>query len=73
VCEEIRDGGWVAPDMEPFIAALFVHLSFGHVALAPLLSRIFGRDMLSAESLTRQVRVIGAAAALTIAGVRDEA
>jgi hypothetical protein len=54
--------------MEPFIAALFVHLSFSHVALAPLLSRLFDREMLSPESVARQVRVIGAAAGLAIAG-----
>jgi AcrR family transcriptional regulator len=68
VCAEIRAGGRVAPDMEPFIAALFVHLSFSHIALAPLLSRLFDRDMLSPESVTRQVRVIGAAAGLAITG-----
>jgi AcrR family transcriptional regulator len=68
VCAEIRAGGRVEPDMEPFIAALFVHLSFSHVALAPLLSRLFDREMLSPESVARQVRVIGAAAGLAIAG-----
>ncbi|MGH0031334.1 MAG: TetR/AcrR family transcriptional regulator [Myxococcota bacterium] len=65
---EMRAGGHVAADMEPFIAALFVHLSFSHVALAPLLSRLFDRDMLSPESLARQVRVIAAAAGVGIAG-----
>jgi hypothetical protein len=58
--------------MEPFIAALFVHLSFSHVALAPLLSRLFDRDMLSPESIALQVRVIGAAAGLTIASFPDD-
>ena len=53
VCAEIRAGGRVEPDMEPFIATLFVHLSFSHVALAPLLSRLFDRDMLSPESVAR--------------------
>jgi AcrR family transcriptional regulator len=72
VCDEIQAGGQVAPDMEPFIAALFVHLSFSHVALAPLLSRLFDRDMLSPESVARQVRVIEAAAGLAMAGARDE-
>jgi len=46
--------------MEPFIAALFVHLSFSHIARAPLFSRLFSRDMLSPDSLARQVQVIGA-------------
>lgn len=70
---ELRAGGRVDRDMEPFVASLFVHLSFSHVALAPLLSRLFGRDMLSPESLARQVRVIGAAAGLgTAAPSRDD-
>lgn len=72
VCAELRTGGRVESDMEPFVAALFVHLSFSHVALAPLLSRLFERDMLSPESLARQVRVIGAAAGLEMAGFRDD-
>jgi AcrR family transcriptional regulator len=71
VCAELRAGGRVERDMEPFIAALFVHLSFSHVALAPLLSRLFECDMLSPESVARQVRVIGAAAGLAIAGFPD--
>lgn len=72
VCQEIRAGGEVGPDLEPFVAALFVHLAFSHVALAPLLSRLFERDMLSPESVARQVRVIGAAAELAMAGMGDE-
>lgn len=51
-----------------FIAALFFHLSFSHVALAPLLSRLFDLDVLFPESVARQIRVIGAAAGLAIAG-----
>jgi len=50
--------------MEPFLASLFVHLSFSHVALAPLLSRVFEVDLLSADSLERQSSVIGATTAL---------
>jgi len=69
---ELQGGGRVQPDMEPFVAALFVHLSFSHVALAPLLSRLFDRDMLSPESVTRQVGVIRAAAGLAIAGFPDD-
>jgi AcrR family transcriptional regulator len=68
VCTELRTGGRVDSEMEPFVAALFVHLSFSHIALAPLLSRLFHCDMLSPESLARQVRVIGAAAELGAAG-----
>ena len=68
VCAELRAGGRMDRETEPFIAALFVHLSFSHVALAPFFSRLFDRDMLSPESLDRQVRVIGAAAGLGMAG-----
>ena len=69
---EIRTGGHVDSAMEPFIAALFVHLSFSHVALAPLLSRVFDRDMLSTDSLAQQVRVIGDAAIIGAAGAAGE-
>lgn len=64
VCAELRARGGIDGDMEPFVAAIYVHLSFSHVALAPLLSRVFQREMLSAESLARQVQVIRAAAGL---------
>jgi TetR/AcrR family transcriptional regulator len=64
VCAELRAAGRTDRDMEPFLASLFVHLSFSHVALAPLLSRVFDIDMLSPESLERQVGVIGAAGGL---------
>jgi AcrR family transcriptional regulator len=63
---ELRAAGRVSPDLEPFVAALFIHLSFSHVALAPLLSRVFDLEMLSPESLARQVRVIRAAGGLEI-------
>lgn len=68
VCTELRAGGRVDSDIEPFVAALFIHLSFSHIALAPLLSRVFDREMLSPESLARQVQVIQAAAGLGRAG-----
>lgn len=68
VCAEIRAGGHVESAMEPFVASLFVHLSFSHVALAPLLSRVFDRDMLSPDSLACQARVIGNAANVGLAG-----
>lgn len=66
VCTELRAAGQLDDAMEPFVASLFVHLSFSHVAMAPLLSRVFEVDMLSPESLERQVRVIGAAAGLGV-------
>lgn len=69
---ELRAADRVDPELEPFIAALFVHLSFSHVALAPLFSRIFDRDMLSPESLAQQVRVIGSAAGLGAARPHED-
>lgn len=64
VRSELGAAGRFERDVEPFVAALFVHLSFGHVALAPLFSRVFGVDVLAPENLDRQVRVIGAAGGL---------
>jgi AcrR family transcriptional regulator len=72
ILAELRANGQVEPAMEPFIASLYVHLSFSHVALAPLLSRVFGRDMLSPESLARQARVIGAAGELGVTGFAED-
>lgn len=69
VCAELRASGRVEPEMEPFVAAIFIHLSFSHIALAPLLSRVFGREMLSPESLARQAQVIRAAANVAGAGL----
>ncbi len=40
------------------IAALFVHLSFGHFALAPLLDEAMDQDPISAEGIERQTRLI---------------
>lgn len=68
---ELRAGGHVDAEFEPFVAALFVHLSFSHTALAGLLSRVFDRDMLSPESLSLQAQVIQAAAGLGRAGLLD--
>ncbi|MCG8591190.1 MAG: TetR family transcriptional regulator [Proteobacteria bacterium] len=66
VCAELRAVGNVEPGMEPFVASLYVHLSFSHVALGPLLSKVFDLDMLSPDSLARQVRLIGAAGGLGV-------
>lgn len=71
ICAELRASGRVESAMEPFVAALFVHLSFSHVALAPLLSRVFDVDMLSPESLARQVRLIAAAGGLGMSSLPD--
>lgn len=69
VCAELRANRRIEPNMEPFVASLFVHLSFSHVALAPLLSRVFQVDMLSPESLARQADVIGAAGLIGAMGL----
>jgi AcrR family transcriptional regulator len=42
----------------PAVAALFVHLSFGHFALAPLLKEVFPGDPLSDEGVAAQTRLI---------------
>jgi TetR/AcrR family transcriptional regulator len=44
----------------PLMAALFIHLSFGHFALAPLLKETFDADPLSEEGVERQARFIDA-------------
>jgi AcrR family transcriptional regulator len=46
--------------LHPLVAALFLHLSFGHFALAPLLQEIFDEDPLSAAGVERQTRFIDA-------------
>jgi len=40
------------------VAALFLHLTFGHFALAPLLQEIFDVDPLSAAGVEQQTRFI---------------
>jgi AcrR family transcriptional regulator len=42
----------------PAVAALFVHLSFGHFALAPLTREVFPGDPLSEEGVADQTRLI---------------
>jgi AcrR family transcriptional regulator len=42
----------------PAVAALFVHLSFGHFALAPLLEEVLPGDPLSEEGVAAQTRLI---------------
>lgn len=55
--DELSDAA-LDPAALPFAAALFIHLSFSHTALAPLLSRVFGVDMLAPESLARHAALI---------------
>jgi AcrR family transcriptional regulator len=49
---ELEDG------MLPLVAALFIHASFGHFALAPLLNETLDTDPLSEEGIERQTRFI---------------
>ena len=42
----------------PLVATLFVHLSFGHFALAPLVSEAMDVDPIAAEGIERQLRLI---------------
>jgi AcrR family transcriptional regulator len=42
----------------PFLTTLFIQLSFGHFALAPLLREVLGSDPLSASGLANQTRFI---------------
>jgi AcrR family transcriptional regulator len=44
----------------PAVAALFVHLSFGHFALAPLLAEVLPGDPLSEDGVDAQTRLIEA-------------
>lgn len=44
----------------PLMASLFIHLSFGHFALAPLLKETLDADPLSEEGVARQARFIDA-------------
>ena len=41
-------------NLQPFVSALFIHLSFGHFAIAPLLKEVFARDPLSKEGIAHQ-------------------
>ena len=46
------------PGLVAHLAALFIQMSFGHFALAPLLKEAMDEDPLSAEGLERQTRLI---------------
>jgi AcrR family transcriptional regulator len=58
---ELKDVSGSTPWEEslfPLVATAFVHLSFGHFALAPLFREVFERDPLSEEWVARQTRLI---------------
>lgn len=48
---------WSEEDLPALIAA-WIHLVFGHFAMAPLLSEVFDRDLLSPEALAQQTRFL---------------
>lgn len=50
-------GAW-REHLLPAVAALFVHLSFGHFALAPLLKKALPRDPLSETGVVAQTELI---------------
>ncbi len=45
-------------ELYAYMAALFVHLSFGHFALAPLLAKTIDEDPISLAGVERQTRLI---------------
>ncbi len=49
--------GWDEDELAPMIAA-WLHMVFGHFALAPMLGELFGGDPLSPENLERQTRFL---------------
>ena len=48
---------WAEEDY-PLLIAAWIHLIFGHFALAPLFNELFDTDTLSKESLERQARFV---------------
>ena len=63
ILRELRGGPVPAEfgqGLHPLVAALFLHLSFGHFAMAPLLREIFDVDPLSPAGVERQTRFIDA-------------
>lgn len=56
------------PSEYPLFIAMWLHLIFGHFALAPLLARISDEDPLSPEGLERQKRFLQKVAAQLTAG-----
>ncbi len=48
---------WAEEDY-PLLIAAWIHLIFGHFALAPLFNELFDTDTLSKESLDRQARFV---------------
>lgn len=53
--------GW-EPDEMPCMIAAWLHMIFGHFAMAPMLAELFNEDPMSPESLERQTRFLRKAA-----------
>ena len=45
-------------NFQPLLSALFIHLSFGHFAIAPLFKEVFGQDPTSSEGVQQQKKFI---------------
>lgn len=45
-------------NFQPLLSALFIHLSFGHFAIAPLFKEVFGQDPTSNEGVRQQKNFI---------------
>lgn len=52
------NSGDIEKSITPFLSALFIHLSFGHFALAPLLKEVMDHDPLSEEGIEHQSQFI---------------
>jgi TetR/AcrR family transcriptional regulator len=50
--------GAVREEDLPALISSWIHLVFGHFAMAPLLSEVFDRDLLAADALERQTRLL---------------
>lgn len=66
-----RASSWESDELVPMIAA-WMHMIFGHFAIAPMLGELFGHDPLTPENLERQTRFLRKAA-LRLVGDADEA
>ncbi len=53
-----RTPSYLDESMYPFVATLFIQMSFGHFALAPLMKETMDEDPLSEEGIARQTRLI---------------
>lgn len=59
IATELRAGALPSDEgFVPVLGAIFLHLTFGHFALAPLLSRILGADFESPDMLRRQTQLL---------------